>query len=70
MLKILVATCETTLDALNAADNPVDGQLIVDLEKLVARTRAELARVGADRAGPPAGSEPPPGTVGETAEQL
>lgn len=42
MLKILLATCETTLDALTAADNEVDEQLLADLERMIERTRAEL----------------------------
>ena len=32
MLKILLATCETTRDALTAADNAVDQALLTDLE--------------------------------------
>jgi hypothetical protein len=43
MLKILLATCETALDTLRAADNPIDGTLIADLEKMVERTRGEIA---------------------------
>ena len=42
MLKILLATCETTRDALTAADNTVDEQLLADLERMIQRTRAEL----------------------------
>lgn len=42
MLKILLATCETTRDALTAADNPVDSQLLDDLERIIERTRSEL----------------------------
>jgi hypothetical protein len=41
MLKILLATCETTRDALTA-DNTVDEQLLTDLERMIQRTRAEL----------------------------
>jgi hypothetical protein len=44
MLRILHAFCATALDAFRAADNPVDAQLLVDLEKMVERTRAELQR--------------------------
>ena len=44
MLTILLATCETALDTLKAADNPIDTQLVVDLERVVARTRKELER--------------------------
>ena len=42
MLSILLATCETALQAFRAADNPVDAELVADLEKMVARTRKEL----------------------------
>ena len=44
MLTILLATCQTTLDTLQAADNPLDTDLVEDLEKMIERTRAELAR--------------------------
>ena len=44
MLRILHAACSTALDAFHAADNPVDGQLVADLEKMVERTRLELER--------------------------
>lgn len=47
MLKILLATCETTRDALTAADNPVDSQLLDDLERIIERTRSELGVAGA-----------------------
>ena len=42
MLTILVATCETTLQAFRAADNPVDAGLVEDLERVVERARREL----------------------------
>lgn len=42
MLTILLATCETALQAFAAADNPVDAGLVADLERMVARTRREL----------------------------
>ena len=42
MLMILLATCETTLETLRAAGNPVDGELLADLERMVDRTRGEL----------------------------
>jgi hypothetical protein len=32
------------LDAFRAADNPVDTQLVIDLEKMVERTDVELQR--------------------------
>lgn len=42
MLTILLATCETSLQAFRAADNPIDGELVEDLERMVVRTRQEL----------------------------
>ena len=42
ILRILLATCLTTLDALNAAGNPVDEEFVADLERLIGRTRREL----------------------------
>jgi hypothetical protein len=44
MLKILLATCETALDAFQAADNPVDGEFVVELQRITERTRQELFR--------------------------
>ena len=45
MLRILHAACSTALDAFRAADNPVDTQLVIDLEDMVERTRLELERL-------------------------
>jgi hypothetical protein len=42
MLTILLATCETTLQAFAAADNLLDEELRHDLERMVERTRREL----------------------------
>jgi hypothetical protein len=42
MLRILLATCETALDAFRAADNPVDAGFVTDLERISERTRREL----------------------------
>jgi len=44
MLRILYGACSTALDAFRAADNPVDQQLVADLETMVERTRTELER--------------------------
>ena len=44
MLRILHASCATALDAFRAADNAVDSELVLDLEKMVERTRVELER--------------------------
>jgi hypothetical protein len=40
---ILLATCERTLEAFEEADESVDPELIADLERVVERTRRELA---------------------------
>ena len=45
MLRILHAACSTALDAFRAADNPIDEQLVADLEAMVERTRLELERL-------------------------
>ena len=47
MLTILLATCETTLHTLRAADNPADDELRELLEKMVERTRLEIATLRA-----------------------
>jgi hypothetical protein len=47
MLKILYAACATAVDAFRAADNPVDEELIADLERMVERTRREIDRLAA-----------------------
>ena len=44
MLAILLATSERALEAFRAADNALDREFVVDLERIVERTRAELAR--------------------------
>jgi hypothetical protein len=45
MLKILYGACSAALNAFQAADNPVDEQLVIDLEAMVRRTRAEIERL-------------------------
>jgi hypothetical protein len=42
MLTILLATCETTLQAFAAADNRLDDEFAQELERVVERTRREL----------------------------
>jgi hypothetical protein len=42
MLTLLLATCETTLQTFKATDNPVDAELVQDLERMIERTRQEL----------------------------
>jgi hypothetical protein len=45
MLILLLATCEQTLLALEAAGNELDTDLTSDLSAMVERTQAELARL-------------------------
>lgn len=52
MLRILYGACSTALDAFRAADNPVDAQLVADLQVMVDRTRGEIERLSAEPSGP------------------
>ena len=52
MLRILRATCETTLDVLRAADNPADVEFVADLERITERTRRELDALAAQIGNP------------------
>ena len=45
MLRILYGACSAALDAFRAADNPVDEQLVGDLQTMVERTRGEIERL-------------------------
>lgn len=45
MLTILLATCKTTRDTLQAADNPVDVELLEILEQMIERTEDELLQL-------------------------
>ena len=47
MLRILYGACSAALDAFRAADNPVDEQLVADLETMVERTAGEIERLSA-----------------------
>jgi hypothetical protein len=47
MLRILYGACSAALDAFRAADNPVDAQLVADLETMMTRTRGEIERLTA-----------------------
>jgi hypothetical protein len=47
MLRILYGACSADLDAFRAADNPVDEQLVVDLETMIERTKGEIERLSA-----------------------
>jgi len=50
MLRILYGACSAALDAFRAADNPVDQQLVADLESMVTRTYLEIERLTAQLA--------------------
>jgi hypothetical protein len=52
MLRILYGACSAALDAFRATDNPVDRELVGDLERIVARTRAEIERSASRQATP------------------
>ena len=52
MLRILYGACAAAVDAFRAADNPVDEQLVIDLEMMVTRTQAEIERLTAHLANP------------------
>lgn len=47
MLRILYGACSAALDAFQAADNPVDTQLVADLQSMVSRTYLEIERLSA-----------------------
>ena len=47
MLTILLATCETSLDAFRATGNPIDEKFVEDLERVTERTRRELEALAA-----------------------
>lgn len=47
MLRILYGACSAALDAFRAADNPVDSQLVADLETMMTRTYDEIERLTA-----------------------
>ena len=52
MLHILYGASATALDAFRAADNPVDEELVADLERMVERTSREIERLAARLADP------------------
>ena len=45
MLRILYGASAAALDAFKAADNPVDAELMADLERVVERTHGEIERL-------------------------
>ena len=52
MLRILYATSATALDVFREADNPLDGELVADLERVAERTGHEIDRLAARFANP------------------
>ena len=50
MLRILYGACAAARDAFRAADNPVDEELVADLETMLERTKAEIERLSAQLA--------------------
>ena len=52
MLRIVLATCETALEAFRAADNPVDTEFVVELERITLRTREEIDALAKPSKGP------------------
>jgi hypothetical protein len=48
MLHILYGACSAALNAFRAADNPIDDQLVSDLEAMVSRTQNEIERLSAE----------------------
>jgi hypothetical protein len=51
MLHILYGACSAALNAFRAADNPVDEQLVHDLEAMIKRTQDEIEKLAARLAG-------------------
>jgi hypothetical protein len=45
MLMILIAACRTAQTAFEAADNPIDAEMLADLSRMIERSQAELAKV-------------------------
>ena len=43
LLRILIATGDRAIEAFHASDNPVDAEFVAELERIVARSREELA---------------------------
>jgi hypothetical protein len=43
LLRILIASGEKTIEAFHASSNPVDEDFLVELERIIQRSRDELA---------------------------
>ena len=52
MLTILIAACENAIEAFHASANPVDGDFLMDLERVVERSRKELTALAAKSSTP------------------
>ena len=52
LLRILIAASEKALEAFEAADNPVDEEFVRDLERVLERSRLELAAFASQNARP------------------
>jgi hypothetical protein len=50
LLRLLIATGETTIEAFHASANPVDEDFVKDLERIIRRSRDELAVLSEHRA--------------------
>jgi hypothetical protein len=48
MLRILIACGEKALEAFQASDNPIDTSFVAELERIVQRSREELAVLTGD----------------------
>jgi hypothetical protein len=48
MLRILIASGEKALEAFQASDNPIDASFVAELERIVQRSREELAVLTGD----------------------
>ena len=48
LLRILIAAGEKAIEAFQASDNIKDGELLADLERVVARSRVELDKLEPD----------------------
>ena len=51
LLRILIATGERAVAAFEAADNAVDADFVLELERIIARSRDELATLTEHYAG-------------------
>ena len=50
MLHILYGACSAALNAFRAANNPVDEELVLELDRMIVRTQGEIERLVAELA--------------------